>query len=81
MVALDASASSNEYQLVSQKAGQVAIRVLSSVLHDPVLHGLMQGFHNNQFIMICHAMTEALHVSVDNRRQMMCVLIRTFCRP
>ncbi|KAH6962039.1 hypothetical protein BKA56DRAFT_598235 [Ilyonectria sp. MPI-CAGE-AT-0026] len=60
MTALDETMTSSELSAVSQKAFNVASRVLDLVLSDPVFRELMFGFHNNMYIMICHAVTEIL---------------------
>lgn len=62
MTALDEAMSSSELSAVSQKTFDVASRVLDLVLSDPVFRELMFGFHNNMYIMICHAVAEILQV-------------------
>ncbi|KAH6623973.1 hypothetical protein F5144DRAFT_377177 [Chaetomium tenue] len=57
---LNAAATSPQSRAVYSKAAKVATRTLDIVLTDPVLTDLGLGFHNNQFIMICHAVAEVV---------------------
>lgn len=52
-----------EFLTVSRRAFDVARRALELALSDPTMRELRLGWHNNQFIMVAHAMTEILHVS------------------
>ncbi|KEQ90934.1 hypothetical protein AUEXF2481DRAFT_703118 [Aureobasidium subglaciale EXF-2481] len=45
---------------ISRQTVDVASRSLNLALFDPVLVKYMYGTHNNQFIMICHAVSEIL---------------------
>lgn len=63
LLRFDASGASAEFRDVSRKCVAVASRLLDlSFAHDG-LGQLLVGFQNNQFIMICHAAIEILHVS------------------
>jgi hypothetical protein len=48
---------------VSRQTVDVACRSLDLILSDPILLKHMYGTHNNQLIMICHALSEILFVS------------------
>jgi hypothetical protein len=48
---------------VSCQTVDVACRSLDLILSDPILLKHMYGTHNNQLIMICHALSEILFVS------------------
>lgn len=48
---------------VSRQTVDVACRSLDLALNDPMLLTHMFGYHNNQFIMVCHAASEILFVS------------------
>lgn len=61
-MALDDEGTSEELKTVCRKAFDVAKRTLDIVLEDPVMQELRSGWHNNQFIMVAHAMTEVIHV-------------------
>lgn len=63
LMALDDEGTSEELKTVCRKAFDVAKRTLDLVLSDPVMQELRLGWHNNQFIMVAHAMTEVIHVS------------------
>lgn len=65
LVALEESNTpmSVELATISKRSVDVASRLLDSLLNDEFLLELFIGFHNNQYIMICHAATEILHVS------------------
>lgn len=52
---------------VHYKTAQVATRTIDIVLSDPMMNELRLGFHNNMFIMICHAVAEIVQVSFDPR--------------
>ncbi|RKL01575.1 hypothetical protein BFJ70_g17404 [Fusarium oxysporum] len=45
---------------VSRKTIKVGSRFLDTMLSNQVLNDLKYGFHNNMFIMVCHAATEML---------------------
>lgn len=62
-MALDDEGNSEELKTVCRKAFDVANRTLDLVLSDPAMQELRLGWHNNQFIMVAHAMTEVIHVS------------------
>lgn len=64
LTALDAEGTLAGLSAVCQKTVKVAIRVLEAVLEEPVLNSLRRGFHNNQFVMICHAVAEIVQVRV-----------------
>jgi hypothetical protein len=53
---------------VSRQTVDVACRSLDLILSDPILLKHMYGTHNNQLIMICHALSEILFVSHGSRR-------------
>ncbi|OAA64279.1 fungal transcriptional regulatory protein [Niveomyces insectorum RCEF 264] len=61
LIAIDDTGTSAELLHLSAENVAVASRLLDTMLHDPVLLELMVGFHNNQFIMVCHAATEILY--------------------
>lgn len=63
LAAIDGGATSAELLTVSQKTTDVASHMMGLVLSERIMCDLMLGFHNNQFIMICHAATEIIHVS------------------
>ncbi|KAF4806827.1 Protein priB [Colletotrichum siamense] len=50
-----------EFLTVSRRAFDVARRALELALSDSTMRELRLGWHNNQFIMVAHAMTEILH--------------------
>lgn len=50
---------------ISRRTLEVATRSLDLVLTDRTMCELLLGFHNNQYIMICHSATEILRVSFD----------------
>lgn len=62
LMAIDDAGTSEELKSVCRKAFEVAKRTLDLVLSDPVMQELRLGWHNNQFIMVAHAMTEVIHV-------------------
>ena len=53
---------SSELLRISKMTVLVANRMLDLILNDSAINDLRFGFHNNMFIMICHAATEILHV-------------------
>ncbi|CAK7236517.1 hypothetical protein SBRCBS47491_009663 [Sporothrix bragantina] len=59
--AIDNTGTSSELLHLSALNVDIASRLLDTMLHDPMLLELMVGFHNNQFIMVCHAATEILY--------------------
>lgn len=59
--AIDDSARSAEFSTITHRTVAVANRVLDLVLLDKTFREMALGFHNNQFIMICHASTEIIH--------------------
>ncbi|KAL6897493.1 hypothetical protein GGI43DRAFT_409238 [Trichoderma evansii] len=61
LMTIDSATTSTELLTITKKTVDVASRLLGLFLFDQVLQELMLGFHNNQFIMICHAVTEILH--------------------
>lgn len=60
---IDEEVRCEEYLTVSRRAFDVARRALDLALSDSAMRKLKLGWHNNQFIMVAHAMTEILHVS------------------
>lgn len=60
---LGADITSPAVRTVHQNTAKVATRTLEIVIADPILNDLRLGFHNNQFIMICHAVAELVQVS------------------
>ncbi|KAL0935704.1 prib protein [Colletotrichum truncatum] len=52
---------SAEFSILSKRTFKTSMRALDLVLFDPALTELKLGWHNNQFIMVAHAMTEVLH--------------------
>ena len=61
-VAIDNSASEALLN-IERKSIEVASRALHSLVADKTMVELALGFQNNQYLMICHAMTEILRVS------------------
>ncbi|CAH0025389.1 unnamed protein product [Clonostachys rhizophaga] len=59
--AIDDSVRSAEFSTITHRTVAVANRVLDLVLLDKTFREMALGFHNNQFIMICHASTEVIH--------------------
>lgn len=51
---------------ISRRTLEVATRSLDLVLTDRTMCELLLGFHNNQYIMICHSATEILRVRLRN---------------
>ena len=62
MTAADDSVVSTAVLTVVRTTIQVASRALDLVLADRTMTELLLGFQNNQYIMICHAITEILRV-------------------
>lgn len=60
-VAIDNSASEALLN-IERKSIEVASRALHSLVADKTMIELALGFQNNQYLMICHAMTEILRV-------------------
>ncbi|KAF4969083.1 hypothetical protein FSARC_3606 [Fusarium sarcochroum] len=60
MTAADDSIVSTAVLAVVRKTIEVASRALDLVLTDRTMTELLLGFQNNQYIMICHAITEIL---------------------
>jgi hypothetical protein len=58
----DERTSEEHVNTVFRKAFDVARRTLDLVLLDPRMQELRLGWHNNQFIVVAHAMTEVIHV-------------------
>jgi len=58
----DDETSSPAIRAAHKKTVKVATRMLKVVMTDPILNDLRLGFHNNQFIMICHAAAEVVQV-------------------
>ncbi|CAK7205165.1 hypothetical protein SEUCBS139899_007930 [Sporothrix eucalyptigena] len=58
---IDMTGTSSELLHLSALNVDIASRLLDTMLHDAMLLELMVGFHNNQFIMVCHAATEILY--------------------
>ena len=63
IIAIDETATSSELRSVNLTAVRIASRILDRVLKDDSLLKTRLGFHNNQLIIICHAVTEIIHVS------------------
>lgn len=61
MIAIDQTGSSPELLHLSALNVDIASRLLDTMLHDEILLELQVGYHNNQFIMVCHAATEILY--------------------
>ncbi|KAI5460428.1 fungal transcriptional regulatory protein [Mariannaea sp. PMI_226] len=59
---IDGPKTSRELKAASMHVLDVAGRLLDLVLLDRTMQDLMMGFHNNQFIMICHAVTELVQL-------------------
>ncbi|KAH8654921.1 hypothetical protein BGZ61DRAFT_467197 [Ilyonectria robusta] len=60
VMAADESTTSTAILAISRRTIEVASRALDLVLADRTMSELLLGFHNNQYIMICHAATEIL---------------------
>lgn len=81
LMTIDNTITSTELLTISKKTIDVASRLLGLFLFDQVLQELMLGFHNNQFIMICHAVTEILYVSAaSDVRSTICLDLLPFSR-
>lgn len=66
-VAIDNSASEALLN-IERKSIEVACRALNSLVVDKTMIELALGFQNNQYLMICHAMTEILRVRTLSSR-------------
>lgn len=66
-VAIDNSASEALLN-IERKSIEVACRALNSLVADKTIIELALGFQNNQYLMICHAMTEILRVRTLSSR-------------
>ena len=64
LLAIDESGASTETTAVTKTSVNTASHLLDLILTNATLEELLIGFHNNQYIMICHAATELLHVSI-----------------
>ncbi|XEU97535.1 hypothetical protein FSHL1_002821 [Fusarium sambucinum] len=60
LLAIGTSAQAPEIVEVSRKTIMTGCRFLDTILSDKILNDLKFGFHNNMFIMVCHAVTEIL---------------------
>lgn len=69
LTAVDESATSNRAKKVSRRTIEVANRALGLLLTDQMMSEVSLGYHNNQYIMICHAATEILRVSSMSARR------------
>lgn len=65
LLAIDQSGASAETTEVAKASVNTASHLLDLILTNSTLEELLIGFHNNQYIMICHAATEILHVSLQ----------------
>ncbi|KAK7432959.1 hypothetical protein QQZ08_000430 [Neonectria magnoliae] len=57
---VDQSVASSAILTISRRTIEVASRALDLVITDRTVLEVLLGFHNNQYIMICHAATEIL---------------------
>jgi hypothetical protein len=62
LLSIDECATSSEVKSVSHNSVDIACDLLDLAFSNDSLGQLLVGFQNNQFIMICHAATEILHV-------------------
>lgn len=62
IAATEGSVSSEALLTIEKKSVQVASRILNLLATDRTMIELALGFQNNQYLMICHAMTELLRV-------------------
>lgn len=63
LLAIDQNGACSETTEVTKTSVNTASHLLDLTLTNTKLEELLIGFHNNQYIMICHAATEILHVS------------------
>ncbi|KAL1847809.1 hypothetical protein VTK73DRAFT_10263 [Phialemonium thermophilum] len=61
LVAIGVLTTCQPFLEIARKTVQVATRLLDHFLFDRVFLDRHRGLQNNQFIMICHAITEILH--------------------
>ncbi|KAG4276092.1 hypothetical protein FPRO04_07816 [Fusarium proliferatum] len=54
------SATTSALLIIQRKSIEVAGRIFDHLVTDKTMNDVSVGFQNNQFIMICHAMTEVL---------------------
>lgn len=64
ILAFGQTSDSAELLAVCRKAVIVATQVLDTILTNGLLQELKLGIHNNQFIMIGHAIVEILQASI-----------------
>lgn len=62
LMAIDQTGGSAELLDMSAKNFTVASRLLQTTLHDDLLLDLKVGIHNNQLIIVSHAVTEVIYV-------------------
>ncbi|KAG5766169.1 hypothetical protein H9Q72_005787 [Fusarium xylarioides] len=60
LTASEDSAAASALLIIQRKSIEVAGRILDHLVTDKTMNDVSVGFQNNQFIMICHAMTEIL---------------------
>lgn len=70
---IDISATSTAMLIMSSRTVEVATRALDLLLSDSGMSDLQMGFHNNLYIMICHAISEIMRVS--ERKIVICRLL------
>jgi hypothetical protein len=68
LTASEDSAAASALLIIQRKNIEVAGRIFDHLVTDKVMNDVSVGFQNNQFIMICHAMTEILRVSYSYLR-------------
>ncbi|KAI3588103.1 hypothetical protein IWW34DRAFT_798053 [Fusarium oxysporum f. sp. albedinis] len=64
LTASEDSATASALLIIQRKNIEVAGRMFDHLITDKTMNDVSVGFQNNQFIMICHAMTEILRVSL-----------------
>lgn len=64
LTASEDSATASALLIIQRKNIEVAGRIFDHLVTDKTMNDVSVGFQNNQFIMICHAMTEILRVSL-----------------
>ncbi|KAL9573124.1 hypothetical protein ACKAV7_002809 [Fusarium commune] len=60
LTAFEDSATASALLIIQRKNIEVAGRIFDHLVTDKTMNDVSVGFQNNQFIMICHAMTEIL---------------------
>ncbi|KAJ5087726.1 hypothetical protein N7456_011342 [Penicillium angulare] len=61
LATLESADTTDEVITISRKNANVASRLLDHVIYDRVFQDCKVGYHNNQFLMMCHASTEILN--------------------